>query len=54
MPEEDLKKEVTELRERVVRIEVKVEELAKRTDSIANYAKELYDYLQKQAAGVPP
>lgn len=54
MAEEDFKKEVTELRERIVRLEVKVEDLTKRIDSIANYAKELYNYLQKQASRGPP
>lgn len=48
MSEEEIKKEVTNLRERVVRLEVKVEELTKRIDSIANYTKQLYEYLQKQ------
>jgi len=50
MSEEGVKKDVTELRERIVRLEVKVEELVKRVDSLANYAKEIYDYLQKQAS----
>lgn len=50
MSEKDIKKELTELRERVVKLEVKAEELTKRIDSISNYAKELYNYLQKQAA----
>lgn len=48
MSEEDVRKEVMELRERTVRLEVKVEELTKRIDSIANYSKQLYEYLQKQ------
>ncbi len=49
MSEENIKKEVMELRERIVRVEVKTEELAKRVDSIANYIKQLYEYLQKHA-----
>jgi len=49
MPEEgNLKKEVTDLRERVVRLEVKIEEMNKRMDGFAKYMKDLYDYLQKQ------
>jgi hypothetical protein len=40
-------KETIELRERVVRLEVKVEELSRRIDSLSNYARELYNYLQK-------
>jgi len=50
MSEEEIKKEVTDLRERVVRLEVKLEELTKRIDSLASYAKELYGYLQKQSS----
>jgi chaperonin cofactor prefoldin len=42
-------RDVSDLRERVVRLEVKVEELSKRIDSLSNYAKELYNYLQKQS-----
>jgi len=42
-------REALDLRERVVRLEVKVEELTKRIDSLSNYAKELYNYLQKQS-----
>ena len=48
MSEEEIKKEVMNLRERVVRLEVKVEELTKRIENIANYTKQLYEYLQKQ------
>lgn len=40
-------KEASNLLERVVRLEVKVEGLTKRLDSLSNYAKELYTYLQK-------
>jgi len=39
--------DLTELRERIVRLEVRLEELNKRVDSLASYAKELYNYLQK-------
>jgi len=48
MSEAELKKEVTDLRERVVRLEVKIEEMNKRMDGFAKYMKDLYDYLQKQ------
>ena len=48
MSEVELKKEVTDLRERVVRLEVKIEEINKRMDGFAKYMKDLYDYLQKQ------
>ena len=40
-------REVSELRERIVRLEVKVEDHTKRIDSLSNYTKELYEYLQK-------
>ena len=50
MSEEGTIREVTDLRERVVRLEVKLEELTKRIDSLANYTKELYGYLQKQSS----
>lgn len=46
---EEVGREITELRERIVRLEVKVEELAKRVGSLSNYARELYGYLQKQS-----
>jgi chaperonin cofactor prefoldin len=42
-------KEVTELRERVTRLEVKFEELVKRVDNISNYMKELYKYLREKS-----
>ena len=40
--------ELAELRERVVRLETKIEELGKRLDSMSKYLRELYEYLQKQ------
>ncbi|MEM1563827.1 MAG: hypothetical protein QW161_04055 [Candidatus Bathyarchaeia archaeon] len=50
MSEENIRKEVMELRERIVKLEVKFEELAKRVDNLSTYARELYNYLQKQAS----
>jgi predicted nucleic acid-binding Zn-ribbon protein len=48
MPEEvDLRKEIGDLRERIIRLEVKFEEINKRIDSLSKYARDLYDYLQK-------
>ena len=47
--EDEAGREISELRERVVRLEVKLEELGKRFDSLSNYTKELYNYLQKQS-----
>ena len=40
--------DLAELRERVVRLETKMEELSKRLDSVSKYLRELYEYLQKQ------
>lgn len=40
--------ELGELRERVVRLETKMDEVTKRLDSMSKYLRELYDYLQKQ------
>jgi len=48
MSKDDNRHETAELRERVVRLEVKMEELAKRVESISGYVKELYNYLQKR------
>ncbi len=47
MAKEGLGSDVAELRERVARMEVKLEELSKRIDSFSKYARDLYDYLQK-------
>jgi predicted nucleic acid-binding Zn-ribbon protein len=49
MSEDNFRKEIAELRERVAKIEVKIEELNRRFESLSNYSKELYVYLQKQA-----
>ncbi len=49
LAKESESREIIELRERIVRLEVKVEDLTKRFDSLSNYAKELYSYLQKTA-----
>lgn len=38
--------EISEMRERIVKLEVKVEELTKRIDGMQSYMKELYKYLQ--------
>jgi len=51
--ESELKKEVADLRDRVGRLEVQIEELNKRMDASAKYMKDLYEYLQRQH-GRPP
>lgn len=45
MPERDT--EISEIRERIVKLEVKVDELNKRVESISSYLKELYKYLHQ-------
>ena len=37
-----------ELRERVLRLEIKMEEIQKKVDSLASYSRQLYDYLNRQ------
>lgn len=39
--------ELTELRERVVRLEVQVAELTKKLESLTNYTRQLYEYLSR-------
>jgi hypothetical protein len=46
--ETELKKEITDLRERVVRLEVKIDETNKPMDGFAKYMKDLYEYLQRK------
>lgn len=40
-------KDLSELRERVVRLEVQMTDVIKRLDSINNYTRQLYEYLNK-------
>jgi len=42
--------EVTELRERIMKLELKIDELNKRMDNMQNYMKQLYSYLQQQGS----
>jgi len=48
MPERDV--EISEIRERIVKLEVKVDELSKRVENMQNYMKELYKYLQQTSS----
>lgn len=48
MPERDV--ELVDLRERIMKLEIKVEELTKRVDNIQNYMKQLYTYLQQSSS----
>jgi tetrahydromethanopterin S-methyltransferase subunit B len=45
MSERDV--EITEMRERIMKLELKVEDLTKRLDGMQSYMKELYKYLQQ-------
>ncbi len=45
MPERDV--ELIELRERIMKLELKSEDLTKRMDNMQNYIKQLYTYLQQ-------
>ncbi len=45
MPERDV--ELIELRERIMKLELRVEDLIKRMDNMQNYIKQLYTYLQQ-------
>jgi uncharacterized protein YceH (UPF0502 family) len=40
-------KEISELRERVVRLEIQVAELSKRVESLSNYSRQLFEYLSR-------
>jgi prefoldin subunit 5 len=45
VPERDV--ELVELRERIMKLELKVDDLTKRLDNVQNYMKQLYTYLQQ-------
>ncbi len=44
-------KDLADLRERVVRLEVQLSEIMKRVDSITSYTRQLFDYLNKSNRG---
>jgi len=52
MPERDV--ELIELRERIMKLELKVEDLTKRVDNMQNYMKQLYTYLQQSSSKSSP
>jgi len=43
-----------ELRERIMKLELKVEDLTKRVDNMQNYMKQLYTYLQQSSSRSSP
>jgi uncharacterized protein YceH (UPF0502 family) len=47
LSEKSPEKDLADLRERVVRLEVQVAEIAKRVEAINNYTRQLYEYLNK-------
>jgi len=40
-------KELADLRERIVRLEVQLAEVTKRVDALNNYTRQLFDYLNR-------
>jgi hypothetical protein len=42
-------KDLADLRERVVRLEVQMAEITKRMETINSYTRQLYEYLNKQS-----
>jgi hypothetical protein len=47
MPEDISARDMAELRERVVRLEVQMAEIAKRVEQLSSYNRQLFDYLNK-------
>ena len=46
---EGTNRDLMELRERVVRLEVQLAEMNKKIESLTNYTRQLYEYLNKQS-----
>ncbi len=44
----DVQNEIIQLRERVTRLETRLDELVKKVDAMSGYQRQLYDYLQSQ------
>jgi hypothetical protein len=47
LSDKTIERDLTELRERVVRLEVQVAEMNKRMESLSNYTRQLYEYVTK-------
>lgn len=47
LSDKTIERDLTELRERVVRLEVQVAEMNKRLESLSNYTRQLYEYVTK-------
>lgn len=46
---EGTNRDLMELRERVVRLEVQLAEMNKKIESLTSYTRQLYEYLSKQS-----
>ena len=48
MSEKSYDKEIADLKERIIRLEIQLAELSKRVDSLSNYSRQLFEYLSKK------
>jgi predicted nucleic acid-binding Zn-ribbon protein len=48
MSEKSYDKEISELKERVIRLEIQLAELNKRVESLSNYSRQLFEYLSRK------
>ena len=49
LSEESSARDLSDLRERVVRLEVQLADVVKRLDSLTSYTRQLYEYLNKSS-----
>jgi prefoldin subunit 5 len=47
LAEKTFEKEINDLRERVIRLEVQITEMNKRVEALSSYTRQLYEYLAK-------
>jgi len=48
MSDKSLERELSELRERIVRLEVQMTEMTKKIEAMNNYTRQLYEFLNRQ------
>jgi len=48
MSEKSYERDIAELRERVIRLEIQLAELSKRVESLSNYSRQLFEYLSRK------
>ena len=48
MSKEGFERELVELREKVIRLEERLNELTKRLDALSNYTRQLYEHFAKR------